>query len=67
MLVPDKAYRQFNAWIGDPARVIMGKAVIQENPSKNLVEQCVSTYDDVGYMDIRYPAELIHFLLVPRR
>ncbi|CAG9952692.1 unnamed protein product, partial [Clonostachys rosea f. rosea IK726] len=40
MLVPDKAYRQFNAWIGDPARVIMGKAVIQENPSKNLVEQC---------------------------
>lgn len=42
MLVPDKAYRQFNTWIGDPARVIMSKAVINEILDKNLVEQCVS-------------------------
>lgn len=43
MLVPDKAYRQFNTWIGDPARVIMSKAVINEILDKNLVDQCVST------------------------
>lgn len=42
LLVPDKAYRQFNTWIGDPARVIMSKAVIGEILDKKLVEQCVS-------------------------
>lgn len=38
-LIPDKAYRQFNTWIGDPARVIMCKAVIKEILDKKLVEQ----------------------------
>lgn len=39
MLVPDKAYRQFNTWIGDPARVIVSKAVVDEISKRNLVEQ----------------------------
>lgn len=39
-LCPDKAYRQFNTWIGDPARVILSNAVISEILDKNLVEQC---------------------------
>jgi 4-aminobutyrate aminotransferase/(S)-3-amino-2-methylpropionate transaminase len=39
-LCPDKAYRQFNTWIGDPARVIMCNAVIDEILGKNLVEHC---------------------------
>jgi 4-aminobutyrate aminotransferase/(S)-3-amino-2-methylpropionate transaminase len=43
MLVPDKAYRQFNTWIGDPARVLMSKAVIEEILNKGLVEQTVSS------------------------
>jgi 4-aminobutyrate aminotransferase/(S)-3-amino-2-methylpropionate transaminase len=38
-LVPDKAYRQFNTWIGDAARVILCNAVIDEILGKNLVEQ----------------------------
>ncbi|CAH0051474.1 unnamed protein product [Clonostachys solani] len=51
MLVPDKAYRQFNTWIGDPAHVIMGKAIIQEILSKNLVEQC-SRVGDILYAEL---------------
>ncbi|KAH7035775.1 aminotransferase class-III [Microdochium trichocladiopsis] len=38
-LVPDTAYRQFNTWIGDPARVVMSKAIIHEILDKNLVEK----------------------------
>jgi len=38
-LVPDTAYRQFNTWIGDPARVVMSKAIINEILEKNLVEK----------------------------
>jgi len=39
-LVPDKAYRQFNTWMGDPARLILNKAVIEEILTRDLVEQC---------------------------
>ena len=45
MLIPDKAYRQFNTWIGDPARVVLSKAVIGEILDKRLVEQCVGQAD----------------------
>ncbi|KAB8236204.1 4-aminobutyrate aminotransferase [Aspergillus alliaceus] len=38
-LCPDKAYRQFNTWIGDAARVIMSNAVIDEILGENLVEK----------------------------
>lgn len=41
MLVPDRAYRQFSTWIGDPARAILSKAVVQEILKNNLVDQCV--------------------------
>ena len=41
MLVPDKAYRQFSTWIGDPARAILSGAVVEEILKNNLVEQCV--------------------------
>lgn len=51
MLVPDKAYRQFNTWIGDPARVVMSKAVVNEILDKNLVAQCVCS--------LTTPAELL--------
>lgn len=32
----------YHSWIGDPARVLMSKAVVEEILNKNLVEQCVS-------------------------
>ncbi|ETN36631.1 4-aminobutyrate aminotransferase [Cyphellophora europaea CBS 101466] len=44
-LVPDKAYRQFNTWIGDPARVVLSNAVISEILNNNLVEQCAKVGD----------------------
>lgn len=40
-LVPDKPYRHFNTCLGDPARVLMSKAVVQEILNKRLVEQAV--------------------------
>lgn len=40
-LVPDKAYRQFSTWIGDPARAVLSKAVVGEILKNKLVEQCV--------------------------
>ncbi|KAL8352595.1 hypothetical protein RB601_002759 [Gaeumannomyces tritici] len=44
-LVPDQAYRQFNTWIGDPARVIVSKAVVKEILNNKLVEQCARVGD----------------------
>ncbi|KAL2105686.1 hypothetical protein VUR80DRAFT_7924 [Thermomyces stellatus] len=45
MLVPDRAYRQFSTWIGDPARAILSKAVVEEILKNNLVEQCARVGD----------------------
>ncbi|KAI1853831.1 hypothetical protein JX265_012662 [Neoarthrinium moseri] len=55
-LIPDKAYRQFNTWIGDPARVIMSKAVIQEILAKDLVAQCARV-GDVLYAEMEKLAQ----------
>lgn len=44
-IMPDRAYRQFNTWIGDPARVILSNAVITEILDKNLVGQCAKVGD----------------------
>ncbi|POR38344.1 Uncharacterized protein TPAR_01471 [Tolypocladium paradoxum] len=64
MLVPDKAYRQFNTWIGDPARVILNKAVIQEILDKNLVEQCARVgevlYAELEKLMSRYPDKIMN-------
>ncbi|EGR49573.1 aminotransferase class-III [Trichoderma reesei QM6a] len=58
-LVPDKAYRQFNTWIGDPARVLMSKAVVEEILSKDLVNQCarvgVALYNELERLAAKYP------------
>ncbi|SPJ82314.1 probable UGA1 - 4-aminobutyrate aminotransferase (GABA transaminase) [Fusarium torulosum] len=62
MLIPDKAYRQFNTWIGDPARVIMCKAVIKEILDKKLVEQTayVGThlYAELSRLAAKYPEHI---------
>ncbi|KAF2019917.1 4-aminobutyrate aminotransferase [Aaosphaeria arxii CBS 175.79] len=59
MLVPDKAYRQFNTWIGDPARVIMSKAVINEILDKDLVKQTArvgdALYAELDGLAQKYP------------
>lgn len=55
-LVPDKAYRQFNTWIGDPARVIMSGAVVKEILDKGLVEQ-TARVGDVLYAELEKLAQ----------
>lgn len=37
-LRPNKPYRQFNTWMGDPARVLLFRAIIEEMERLNLVE-----------------------------
>ncbi|KAK0384264.1 hypothetical protein NLU13_8352 [Sarocladium strictum] len=62
MLVPDKAYRQFNTWIGDPARVMMSRAVIREILDKNLVEQTARVgdvlYGELSKLADKYPEQI---------
>ncbi|KAF4120798.1 4-aminobutyrate aminotransferase / (S)-3-amino-2-methylpropionate transaminase [Geosmithia morbida] len=64
MLVPDKAYRQFNTWIGDPARVLMSKAVIEEIKKNKLVEQCArvgnALYAELEKLAAKYPAQVLN-------
>ncbi|KAH7324806.1 aminotransferase class-III [Stachybotrys elegans] len=59
-LVPDKAYRQFNTWIGDAARVLMCRAVIQEILEKDLVAQTARVGDilfaELEKLAAKYPA-----------
>lgn len=42
---PNKPYRQFNTWMGDPARAILFRAIIQEIERLNLVENTAATGD----------------------
>jgi 4-aminobutyrate aminotransferase/(S)-3-amino-2-methylpropionate transaminase len=44
-LRPNKPYRQFNTWMGDPARAILFRAILEEIESKNLVENTAATGD----------------------
>ncbi|KAF2261668.1 4-aminobutyrate aminotransferase [Lojkania enalia] len=44
-LRPNKPYRQFNTWMGDPARAILFRAIIQEINRLNLVENTAATGD----------------------
>lgn len=59
-LVPDKPYRQFNTWMGDPARVLFSGAVIDEILSRDLVGQCrkvgKSLYAGFETLASRYPS-----------
>ncbi|OAA55631.1 4-aminobutyrate aminotransferase [Cordyceps fumosorosea ARSEF 2679] len=62
MLIPDKAYRQFNTWIGDPARVILSKAVVEEILDNKLVEQCARVgdvlYSELEKLASKYPTQI---------
>jgi 4-aminobutyrate aminotransferase/(S)-3-amino-2-methylpropionate transaminase len=44
-LRPNKPYRQFNTWMGDPARAILFRAIIEEIKSKDLVNHTAKTGD----------------------
>lgn len=44
-LRPNKPYRQFNTWMGDPARAILFRAIINEIERLNLVQNAAETGD----------------------
>ncbi|KAM0713625.1 hypothetical protein Q7P37_010587 [Cladosporium fusiforme] len=60
-LRPNKAYRQFNTWLGDPARAILFRAILAEIESKNLVENTAETgaylYSGLERLATKYPKE----------
>jgi len=61
-LRPNKPYRQFNTWIGDPARALLFKAIINEIERLGLVEHTAETgtYLYAGLADLakKFPGEI---------
>ncbi|KAF2736823.1 4-aminobutyrate aminotransferase [Polyplosphaeria fusca] len=61
-LRPNKPYRQFNTWMGDPARAILFRAIIQEVERLDLVQSTAATgnylYDGLARLSQQYPNEI---------
>ncbi|TID19909.1 4-aminobutyrate aminotransferase [Venturia nashicola] len=61
-LRPNKAYRQFNTWMGDPARALLFKAIIQEIERLDLVKHTAETgeylYAGLESLAKKYPEEI---------
>lgn len=61
-LRPNKPYRQFNTWMGDPARAILFRAIIQEIQRLDLVSSTAATGDylfaGLQRLAEKYPSEI---------
>ncbi|KAK0362816.1 4-aminobutyrate transaminase [Friedmanniomyces endolithicus] len=61
-LRPNKPYRQFNTWMGDPARAILFRAIIQEIERLDLVRNTAETgdylYNGLESLAQKYPKEI---------
>ncbi|GIZ37013.1 hypothetical protein CKM354_000047600 [Cercospora kikuchii] len=61
-LRPNKPYRQFNTWMGDPARALLFRAIINEIERLNLVENTAITgeylYNGLENLGKQYPGEI---------
>ena len=61
-LRPNKPYRQFNTWMGDPARTILFNAIIQEIERLSLVENTANVgeylYSGLERLAEQYPNEI---------
>ena len=61
-LRPNKPYRQFNTWMGDPARAILFRAIIQEIERLGLVENTAQTgnylHSGLERLAERYPDQI---------
>ncbi|RMZ67172.1 4-aminobutyrate aminotransferase [Pyrenophora seminiperda CCB06] len=61
-LRPNKPYRQFNTWMGDPARAILFRSIIQEIKRLDLVNNTAATGDylfaGLQRLSERYPQEI---------
>ncbi|KAE8825601.1 hypothetical protein PTNB73_08598 [Pyrenophora teres f. teres] len=63
-LRPNKPYRQFNTWMGDPARAILFRSIIQEIQRLDLVANTAATgdylYAGLQRLSERFPAEIMN-------
>ncbi|KAL8764243.1 MAG: hypothetical protein Q9184_000212 [Pyrenodesmia sp. 2 TL-2023] len=61
-LRPNKPYRQFNTWMGDPVKAILFRAIIEEIEHKNLVQNTAEVgeylYAGLERLAQRYPHEI---------
>ncbi|KAF1353467.1 4-aminobutyrate aminotransferase [Delphinella strobiligena] len=61
-LRPNKAYRQFNTWMGDPARAILFRAIINEIERLNLVQNTAETgnylFQGLEQLAKKYPKDI---------
>jgi len=63
-LRPNRPYRQFNTWMGDPARALLFRAIIKEIQRLNLVENTAVTgeylYNEIAKLQAKYPNEIVN-------
>ncbi|PVI03939.1 4-aminobutyrate aminotransferase [Periconia macrospinosa] len=61
-LRPNKPYRQFNTWMGDPARAILFRAIIHEINRLDLVRSTAATgaylHDGLARLADKFPGEI---------
>ena len=61
-LRPNKPYRQFNTWMGDPARALLFRAIIHEINRLDLVRNTAATgnylYDGLARLAEQFPGEM---------
>ncbi|KAG5665178.1 hypothetical protein KAF25_009303 [Fusarium avenaceum] len=59
---PNKPYRQFNTWMGDPARAILFKAIVDEINKNDLVNHTArvgdSLFKDLEALSHKYPGQI---------
>lgn len=63
-LRPDKPYRQFNTWMGDPARAILFKGILEQIEEHDLVRKTAEVgnvlYSGLSKLATRYPSEMLN-------
>ena len=63
-LRPNKPYRQFNTWMGDPARAILFRAIIKEIERLDLVKHTAETgeylYAGIESLASKYPHDFLN-------
>lgn len=63
-LRPNKPYRQFNTWMGDPARALLFRAIIQEIERLDLVTNTKNVgdylYSGIERLSKQYPGEFMN-------
>ena len=63
-LRPNRPYRQFNTWMGDPSKAILMRAIVQEIHHRDLIAHTKRTgtylFDGLERLAQRFPAEIMN-------